>query len=273
MNMIIPRFVTSFLTPHKSVSFVSPYAPTRSKQYFMGLWIYTEISLCHLKLGFCDLHGSCRCSPGHLALGTCRCCRWVPEINPRFWTNLGHHRSTHCELHNDQPKMSKHLYFVEIELHLSQPSDKMFFFQVISINKLQYIYLLVVLDSLRRCYYHYSPFWSHRESHVITRCIAADFSTSNAEEIGTRVASPKMFHGICVDVSKNRGYPQIILSIINHPFWGTPIFWKYPYVFWGWGKFDAPYCSAWATGILQKYCWIRGIYGSKWSGPNPTYVM
>eukprot|EP00434_Breviolum_minutum_P006167 symbB.v1.2.005436.t1/scaffold312.1/size231221/12 len=28
----------------------------------------------HLWLsGFCDLHGSYRCSPGHLALGTCRC--------------------------------------------------------------------------------------------------------------------------------------------------------------------------------------------------------
>ena len=35
-------------------------------------------------------------------------------------------------------------------------------------------------------------------------------------------------------VSENRGiYPQIIhfnkFSIINHPFWGIPIFWKHPY--------------------------------------------
>ena len=35
-------------------------------------------------------------------------------------------------------------------------------------------------------------------------------------------------------VSKNRGTPKssilIGFSIINHPFWGTPIFWKHPYV-------------------------------------------
>ena len=35
-------------------------------------------------------------------------------------------------------------------------------------------------------------------------------------------------------VSKNRGIPKsshlIGFSIINHPFWGTPIFWKHPYI-------------------------------------------
>ena len=38
-----------------------------------------------------------------------------------------------------------------------------------------------------------------------------------------------------MDVSENRGTPQIGFSIINHPFWGTPIFrnphidrWGYP---------------------------------------------
>ena len=34
-------------------------------------------------------------------------------------------------------------------------------------------------------------------------------------------------------VSKNSGTPKssilIGFSIINHPFWGTPIFWKHPY--------------------------------------------
>ena len=32
-------------------------------------------------------------------------------------------------------------------------------------------------------------------------------------------------------VSKNRGRPKssIGFSIINHPFWATPIFWKHPY--------------------------------------------
>ena len=37
-----------------------------------------------------------------------------------------------------------------------------------------------------------------------------------------------------MDVSKNSGNPQIIhfnrgFSIINHPFWGYPYFWKHPY--------------------------------------------
>ena len=35
-------------------------------------------------------------------------------------------------------------------------------------------------------------------------------------------------------VSKNRGIPKssilIGFSIINHPFWGTPNFWKHPYI-------------------------------------------
>ena len=37
-----------------------------------------------------------------------------------------------------------------------------------------------------------------------------------------------------MDVSKNRGTPKssilIGFSIINHPFWGTPIFWKHPHL-------------------------------------------
>ena len=36
-----------------------------------------------------------------------------------------------------------------------------------------------------------------------------------------------------MDVSENRGTPKssmlIGFSIINHPFLGTPIFWKHPY--------------------------------------------
>ena len=37
-----------------------------------------------------------------------------------------------------------------------------------------------------------------------------------------------------MDVSKNSGTPKssilIGFSTINHPFWGTPIFWKHPYI-------------------------------------------
>ena len=37
-----------------------------------------------------------------------------------------------------------------------------------------------------------------------------------------------------VDVSENSGTPKssilIGFSIINHPFWGTPYFWKHPYI-------------------------------------------
>ena len=36
-----------------------------------------------------------------------------------------------------------------------------------------------------------------------------------------------------MDVSENSGTPKssilIGFSIINHPFWGTPLFWKHPY--------------------------------------------
>ncbi len=29
-------------------------------------------------------------------------------------------------------------------------------------------------------------------------------------------------------VSKNRGTPKSSVSLLNHPFWGTTIFWKHP---------------------------------------------
>jgi len=39
--------------------------------------------------------------------------------------------------------------------------------------------------------------------------------------------------GIYMDISENRGTSKssilIGLSIINHPFWGTPYVWKHPY--------------------------------------------
>ena len=42
-------------------------------------------------------------------------------------------------------------------------------------------------------------------------------------------------------VSKNNGTPKssilIGFSIINHPFWGNPIFWKHPY------RFTFTYCA------------------------------
>ena len=47
-------------------------------------------------------------------------------------------------------------------------------------------------------------------------------------------------HEICIyiymGVSKNGGFPPkssivIGFSIINHTFWGTPTFWKHPYVY------------------------------------------
>ena len=41
----------------------------------------------------------------------------------------------------------------------------------------------------------------------------------------------KDFH---MDVSENSGTPKssilVGFSIINHPFWDTPIFWKHPYI-------------------------------------------
>ena len=48
----------------------------------------------------------------------------------------------------------------------------------------------------------------------------------------------QIFVGTCMewhmDVSENSGTPKSSIlmgfSTINHPFWGTPIFWKHPYV-------------------------------------------
>ena len=48
-----------------------------------------------------------------------------------------------------------------------------------------------------------------------------------------RISNPE---SLDMDVSENRGFsPQIIhgligFSIISHSFWGTPIFWKHPYI-------------------------------------------
>ena len=43
-----------------------------------------------------------------------------------------------------------------------------------------------------------------------------------------------VYQYIYMGVSKNRGNPKstilIGFSIINHPFWGTPNFWKHPYI-------------------------------------------
>ena len=48
-----------------------------------------------------------------------------------------------------------------------------------------------------------------------------------------------------VGVSKNRGTPTssilVGFSIINHPFWGTPIFWKHP-------------CGTQKMMIFQDFC-------------------
>ena len=51
-------------------------------------------------------------------------------------------------------------------------------------------------------------------------------------KLGDLVSGSYKDHGVGVGVSKNRGGPSkssisIGFSIINHPFWGTPI-WKHP---------------------------------------------
>ena len=63
-------------------------------------------------------------------------------------------------------------------------------------------------------------------------------------ELSCRICSICLYHGILhppfyylhpshMDVSKNSGTPKssilIGFSIINHPFWGYPYFWKHPY--------------------------------------------
>ena len=60
-------------------------------------------------------------------------------------------------------------------------------------------------------------------------------------------------------VSKNRGTPKssilIRFSIINHPFWGTPIFWKHPYGYqtWWFGKCNYIHSSKYGhVGYLSQ---------------------
>ena len=51
--------------------------------------------------------------------------------------------------------------------------------------------------------------------------------------LGLTLGPRKCIETLHMDVSENRGTPKssilIGLSIINHPFWGTPIFWKHPH--------------------------------------------
>ena len=60
-----------------------------------------------------------------------------------------------------------------------------------------------------------------------------DFCYEKYELIdGIEVLANTTTKGQALDVSKNSGTPKssilIGFSIINHPFWGTPIFWKHP---------------------------------------------
>ena len=56
-------------------------------------------------------------------------------------------------------------------------------------------------------------------------------------------------------VSENRGTPKssilIGISIINHPFWGIPNFWKHPHVYW------IPSTKRWST-CLHKLSFTQG---------------
>ena len=67
-----------------------------------------------------------------------------------------------------------------------------------------------------------------------------------------------------MDVSKNRGIPKssilIGFSIINHPFWSTPIFGNthnYVYIFVGWGGF-----------YLKRVTFFEGNIGNSIRGKN-----
>ena len=86
------------------------------------------------------------------------------------------------------------------------------------------------------------------------------------------------FEKFQVDVSENSGTPKssiligFSIIIINHPFWGTPIFWKHPgchplknpHFFsevkwsslWGWNS------SQTAGGIFRPRRWIPGLVAS-----------
>ena len=71
-------------------------------------------------------------------------------------------------------------------------------------------------------------------------------------------------------VSKNRGTPKssilIGFSIINHPFWGTPMFWKHPYAYME--KIQVPWTlkkTSWDAHLEKDYT-PKVLHGTwKWT--------
>ena len=77
------------------------------------------------------------------------------------------------------------------------------------------------------------------------------------------VTSYPTFFGGMGCFQKIVGFPPkssilIRFSIINHPFWGTSIFWKHPMVFWWSPKSEVMGVVTWYSGYnRQKGGWIR----------------
>ena len=78
-------------------------------------------------------------------------------------------------------------------------------------------------------------------------------------------------------VSKNRGTPKssilIGVSIINHPFWGTPIFGNTQMLYWG--EINPLICPALITGRLQGTTswlpWLKSPRGGDFSARLSTH--
>ena len=70
-----------------------------------------------------------------------------------------------------------------------------------------------------------------------------------------------------IDVSENSGTPKpsilVGFSIINHPFWGTPIFWKHPYslIY----IYMMIYLEAYDFHMFSCFHWRLGLPIIRWS--------
>ena len=88
-------------------------------------------------------------------------------------------------------------------------------------------------------------FWSQDFAEKLLKLLKLGRASALAGLSGVRVGELTVCTWRTIDVSENGGTPKssiligFSIIIINHPFWGTPIFWKHPmvgrwikYIFW-----------------------------------------
>ena len=84
--------------------------------------------------------------------------------------------------------------------------------------------------------------------------------------MGVRI--PRLNFHVPLPRLPNGWYPQIIhFNRVFHPFWGTPIFWKHPYL---WGPNDTSSHCVWKP---RDYDWEKRKNSKKWAILFPKQSM